>query len=140
MLRERHRYQGDAGRADAAQLCATRCPRGDGPHPYPRRAAAIRELTADASDNEGGRTIWILTHRRLGDLRQMEELARLLGWPTTIKRLKFRPPNIPFLARFLLDEQHSDKIGPPWPDLVLCGEGLTSVIARGIGRKSRGQA
>ena len=88
----------------------------------------------------GDRTMWILAHKRLGDRRQMEELASALGWRTTVKRLAFRPPNIPFLARVLFDSKRSDFIGPPWPDLVLCAEALTSVIARLIGRRSKGAA
>lgn len=85
------------------------------------------------------RTVWILTHRRLGDRQQMEKLADALGWPSLVKVLAFRPPNIPFLATGLLDRARSDPIGPPWPDLILCGEARTSVIARDLKRKSGGR-
>jgi mitochondrial fission protein ELM1 len=100
-------------------------------------------LSAEARVEQVGsnaRTIWILTHRRVGDLRQMEHLAQTLGWRTTVKRLAFRPPNIPILARILFDRAKSDPIGPPWPDLILCAEALTSVIARLIRRQSLGKA
>lgn len=84
-------------------------------------------------------TVWILTHSRLGDRQQMEKLAAALGWPSTVKQLVFRPPNVPFLARLLLDRGASDSLDAPWPDLILCGEARTSVIARDLKRKSGGR-
>jgi mitochondrial fission protein ELM1 len=87
----------------------------------------------------GARTVWILTHSRLGDRQQMEKLAAALGWPSTVKRLVFRPPNVPFLAPLLLDRGASDSLDAPWPDLVLCGEARTSVIARDLKRRSGGR-
>lgn len=85
------------------------------------------------------RTVWILTHRRTGDRQQMQKLVDALGWPGTVKHLVFRPPNVPFLARLLLDRARSDRLVEPWPDLVLCAEACTSVIARAIKRKSNGR-
>ncbi len=84
-------------------------------------------------------TVWILTHRRLGDRQQMEKLADALGWPGIAKRLVFRPPNVPYLATLLLDRGRSDMIGPPWPDLVLCAEARSSVMALDIKRRSGGR-
>lgn len=84
------------------------------------------------------RTIWILTHHRTGDRRQMEQLASMLGWPSIVKTLTFRPPNVPFLASLLLDRARSDPLEPPWPDVVLCAEARTSVIARAIKHRSQG--
>lgn len=84
--------------------------------------------------------VWILTHSRLGDRQQMEKLAAALGWPSTVKRLVFRPPNVPFLATRLLDRTRSDPIGPAWPDLVLCAEARTSVMALDIKRRSGGRS
>jgi mitochondrial fission protein ELM1 len=69
----------------------------------------------------------------------MENLARALDWPTVLKILAFRPPNVPLLARLLLDRARSAPLEPPWPDLVLCAEARTSVIARAIKRKSAGK-
>jgi mitochondrial fission protein ELM1 len=68
----------------------------------------------------------------------MEQLASMLGWPSIIKTLTIRAPNIPFLANLLLDRDRSDPLEPPWPDIVLCAEARTSVIARSIQRRSRG--
>jgi uncharacterized protein len=90
---------------------------------------------------EHSRTIWILSHRRIGDLNHMLALTQALGWPTTVKRISFRLPKlaaIPFLAARLFDRATSDSIEPPWPDLVLCGEGRASAIARVIQKRSKG--
>lgn len=75
----------------------------------------------------------------MGDRQQMQKLADALGWPATVKHLVFRPPNIPFLAPLLLDRAGSDPLAEPWPDLVLCAEARTSVIARAIKQKSGGR-
>lgn len=85
-------------------------------------------------------TVWILTHSRLGDRQQMEELAAALGWPSLVKQLVFRPPNVPFLAELLLDRGRSDPLGEPWPDVILCAEARTSAVARGLKRRSGGRA
>lgn len=81
-------------------------------------------------------TVWILTHSRLGDRQQMEKLAAALGWPSLVKQLVFRPPNVPFLAELLLDRGRSDPLAEPWPDVILCAEARTSVVAHGLKRKS----
>jgi uncharacterized protein len=89
----------------------------------------------------GAKTIWILSHRRIGDLDQMLALARALGWPATVKKISFRLPKlaaIPLLARRLFDPARSDPIDPPWPDLVLCAEARASAIARVIQARSEG--
>jgi uncharacterized protein len=78
------------------------------------------------------RTVWILTGGRTGDLRQMQALAAALAWKTVTKRLSFRRLGLPLFAKLLLDRSKSDPLEPPWPDLVLCAEAMTSVIARGI--------
>jgi uncharacterized protein len=69
----------------------------------------------------------------------MEVLAWALNWPTAVKKLAFRPPDIPVLASFLLDRSASDPIAPPWPNLVLCAEARTSVIARQIRERAGDQ-
>jgi uncharacterized protein len=69
----------------------------------------------------------------------MEVLAWALNWPTAVKKLAFLPPDIPVLASFLLDRSASDPIAPPWPNLVLCAEARTSVIARQIRERAGDQ-
>lgn len=86
-------------------------------------------------------TIWLLTHRRAGDLAQLRRLAALIGWPTETKRLAFRSNTfaaIPALARTLLDRGRSDRLLPPWPELVLCAEGRASAVSVAIKQASGG--
>lgn len=80
----------------------------------------------------GDPRIWILSRGRKGDLDQMLALARATGWPCEVKTLRFAGPEIPVLSKLLLTE----KISPPWPDVVLCAEASPSVIAREIKRLS----
>jgi mitochondrial fission protein ELM1 len=85
--------------------------------------------------------IWILTHRRVGDLQQMRRLASLLAMPVVEKRLRFRNDvlaAIPELATRLLDRARSDPLEPPWPKVVFCAEARASSIARHIKRRSAG--
>lgn len=82
--------------------------------------------------------IWILWHRRLGDLNQMQELAKALGLPFVVKRLHFRKPFYAPLANFTLDKSKSDSLAAPWPSLIICAEALTSVVAQSLKKKSAG--
>lgn len=83
--------------------------------------------------------VWILWRRRKGDLDQMLCLARALGWPFAIKTLRFAPPDVPLLAPLLLQTSRSDRLEPPWPDLVICAEALPSIIARRLKARSQGR-
>jgi mitochondrial fission protein ELM1 len=76
--------------------------------------------------------VWLLSGGRKGDLDQMLALAQALGWPHEIKTLRFRGPSHPLFASQRVDKPPA----APWPDLVLCAEAMTSVIARDIKKKS----
>ena len=80
--------------------------------------------------------IWILWHRRIGDLNQMQDLAKALNMPYVVKKLQFRKPLYAPLARLATG---SDSLDGPWPELILCAEALTSVIARRLKKRSAGK-
>jgi mitochondrial fission protein ELM1 len=84
--------------------------------------------------------LWILTHRRRGDLEQMRSLASALNARTSEKKIVFHSArlavSLPFLSRRLIDHGKSAALVPPWPDLVLVAEGALGPIALEIGRKS----
>ena len=82
--------------------------------------------------------IWILWHRRIGDLNQMRVLAEVLGGPVVVKNLQFFGPKYGPLAALLLNREKSDSLSEPWPKLVICAEALTSVIARRLKTQSGG--
>ena len=81
--------------------------------------------------------LWILSGGRKGDLDQMVTLARATGWTFDVKQLSFAGPGIPILAPLLL-EKRKTSLQPPWPDVLLCAEASTSMIAREIKKKSAG--
>jgi uncharacterized protein len=83
--------------------------------------------------------IWILWHRRIGDLNQMQELAKSLDFPFIIKKLHFRRPFYAPLANLTLDKSKSDSLQAPWPDLIICAEALCSVTARLLKKQSGGR-
>ncbi len=70
----------------------------------------------------------------------MQTLVAALGWPATVKTLAFRPPAIPALAPFLLKTGASDPLAPPWPDLIICAEALSSILALWLRQKSGGHS
>jgi mitochondrial fission protein ELM1 len=90
------------------------------------------------------RSIWLLKHRRAGDLAQMRNLAAMLrdgqgdGGPTwTIeeKQLAFRGPKFAHLApaaSWLLDRKGSDSLAPPWPDAIVAAEASTASVAKAV--------
>lgn len=80
--------------------------------------------------------IWILWHRRIGDLNQMQDLANALGLPFVVKKLQFRKPHYAPLARL---SEGADRLDGPWPELILCAEALTSVIARKLKKQAAGK-
>jgi mitochondrial fission protein ELM1 len=83
--------------------------------------------------------IWILWHRRIGDLHQMQELAKALDLPIVVKKLQFRKPHYAPLAGLTLDLKKSDPLLAPWPDLVICAEALTSIVAKKLRKQSAGK-
>ena len=91
--------------------------------------------------------IWILSDGKIGHTTQCETLAQTLGWPSVIKQLKFNrwnahqkmiwpilPPNL-----YGINEQESDSLSPPWPDIVMAAGWRTAPIARWISRESSGK-
>ena len=91
------------------------------------------------------RSIWLLKHRRAGDLAQMRNLAAMLRdgqgdggastWTVEEKQLAFRGPNIVHLAptaSWLLDPKGSDSLAPPWPDAIVAAEASAASVAKSL--------
>jgi uncharacterized protein len=95
--------------------------------------------------SRGTPAVWVLTGDKLGDTAQALSLAKRLGWPYEIRRLRWnacwRLHNLLLGASLLsLDRRRSDPLQPPWPDLVI-GVGRRSVpAARWIRKRSGGSA
>jgi mitochondrial fission protein ELM1 len=80
--------------------------------------------------------IWILWHKRVGDLNQMVALAKALDLPYQIKKLQFRKPHYAPLSRLLL--QNASELNAPYPKLVLSAEAMCSNIAHHVKKNSGG--
>ena len=87
--------------------------------------------------------LWILTHRRVGDLEQMRSLASALAARASEKAIVFHSArlavSLPLLSPHMIDRGRSDALAPPWPDLVLVAEGALGNVALEIGRRSGGR-
>ena len=90
-------------------------------------------------------SVWVLLGDKAGDNAQAIAVAEALGWPYQAKQLRwnrFSCISNALLGSSLanLDHSRSDRLQPPWPDLVI-GVGRRSVpAARWIRRRSGGRA
>ncbi len=88
--------------------------------------------------------VWVLSGKKAGDNTQLLALAEALGWPFEVKCIRNR--NFELLANVLLgatlagvDRKRSDKLEPPWPDLVLTAGRRNEPVARWIHKQSGGK-
>ena len=97
-------------------------------------------------DKEAGQPprVWILNGRKAGDNTQLRALAEALGWPFEIRRIRNRPWEL--LTNRLLgvtlagvDRKRSDRLAPPWPDLLLTAGRRNEPVARWVRRQSGGK-
>lgn len=87
--------------------------------------------------------VWLLLGRHQGDNAQLQLLARRLGWPSEEKWLSYKPAtpkpalfDKPSLAN--VDQARSDRLEPPWPDLILSTGRRSVHAARWIRQQSGG--
>lgn len=91
------------------------------------------------NDNRPGRMpeIWVISDEKAGHRNQSLGVAEALGFPATIKKIEFteesKLPNL-FKGPSLkgIDIEKSDKLAPPWPDIVISTGRKTAPIARYI--------
>jgi len=89
--------------------------------------------------------VWLLLDDRPGHNTQVVGLAEALGWPYEAKQLRFtalnRLSNRLLGASLLsLDAGQSDRLAPPWPDLVIAMGRRCAPIARWVKRQSGGRS
>lgn len=87
--------------------------------------------------------VWLLLGRHHGDNAQLAELARQLGWPNEEKKLSFKPSAswhvmLHSTSRASIDPARSDRLEPPWPDLILSSGRRSVGAARWIQQRSGG--
>jgi mitochondrial fission protein ELM1 len=93
------------------------------------------------SRQDGSPRVWVLTDDRAGNTTQSLGLAEALGWPYERRRLV--PGPLAVLHNRLLgaslsgiDLRRSDRLEPPWPDLVIAAGRRTAPVALWIRRAS----
>jgi hypothetical protein len=93
---------------------------------------------------ETGPSVWLVLGDKLGDNAQVEIIAEALGWPCQRKRLRFleryavrKPVFRPSVHH--VEQELSDPLVPPWPDLVLTVGRRPSMAALWIHKQSRGR-
>lgn len=95
--------------------------------------------------------VWVIGDERPGDTTQSIGLAQALGWPFTFKDLRFN--RRARIQRFVLaafgrvganvlgvDKEKSDRLEPPWPDIVIGSVWRTAPVVRWVKRQSGGRA
>ncbi|MEJ5231775.1 MAG: ELM1/GtrOC1 family putative glycosyltransferase [Geminicoccaceae bacterium] len=113
--------------------------------PDPRFASdGPRAFTCRRTADPGQPRVWALVTGDPVHDRQVEELARALGWPWESRRLvlnaRRRLPNLVLGASLAsVDLAASDPLGPPWPDLVVASGRKSVPAALWIRRASGGR-
>jgi mitochondrial fission protein ELM1 len=86
---------------------------------------------------------WVLADDRPGNANQALGVAEALGWPFTVKALRYahlaRLPNLILGASCAGSSPAARaQLQPPWPDLVIAAGRRTAPIARWLRRQSPG--
>jgi len=105
-----------------------------------RSVARVRQLPGLLAPPPPPRT-WLLLGHKAGDNTQLRALAGALGWVWEERRLRYRPWELPvgrLLGATLLgvDRERSDRLEPPWPDLILTAGRRNEPVARWIRRQA----
>jgi mitochondrial fission protein ELM1 len=88
--------------------------------------------------------VWLVLGDKRGDNAQVEVIAPALGWPCERKYVQMREPYVlgkPHVRPSLhhLDQARSDRLEPPWPDLVITIGRRPSMVALWIAEQSEGR-
>ncbi|MGH6918018.1 MAG: mitochondrial fission ELM1 family protein, partial [Geminicoccaceae bacterium] len=105
---------------------------------------ALREPTEPLSRDQATPRVWLVLGDKRGDNSQVEMVARALGWPCERRNLVMRPRYVagkPWVRPSLhhIDRARSDRLAPPWPDLVITVGRRPSMAALWIARQSGGR-
>ncbi|SNB66110.1 fission protein ELM1 [Arboricoccus pini] len=86
---------------------------------------------------------WLMMGHKAGDNSQILALAEALGWPFEIKRLAYRKTEIltnlfagPTLKGLI--QSRSDRLEPPWPELIISAGRRNEPLVRWIQREAGG--
>ncbi len=104
---------------------------------------AMEAARRDAAPREPGR-VWLVMGDKRGDNAQIDILVESLGWHCERKELAMRPPFDKAKPRYRaslahLDLARSDRLEPPWPDLILTVGRRPSMAALWVAEQSAGR-
>jgi len=93
---------------------------------------------------EGPPRIWLLVGEKPGDNAQVRVIADALGLPVEERRVAMQAPWVrgkPRVRASLehIDAQRSDRLEPPWPDLLITIGRRLSMVALWVREQSRGR-
>lgn len=105
---------------------------------------ALRNPTEPLRQDQATPRVWLVLGDKRGDNSQVEMVARALGWPCERRNLVMRPRYVvgkPWVRPSLhhIDLARSDRLAPPWPDLVITIGRRPSMAALWIARQSGGR-
>ena len=108
-------------------------------------AVSVGDAFGPSSEDPPGVRVWVLLGDRTGDNAQVLRLAEALGWPFEVKRIRYnrlnRCPNLLLGAsKLTVDTRRSDRLAPPWPDLVIGASRRAAPLARWIKKQSGGHS
>lgn len=88
--------------------------------------------------------VWLLVGDKAGDNAQAAAVAEALGWPVEVRRLVFQAPYRVGKPRFKpslyhIDQDLSDPLIPPWPDLVITIGRRPAIAALWVKQQSGGR-
>jgi uncharacterized protein len=88
--------------------------------------------------------IWVVTGDKAGDNAQVDAVVARLPWPVEYRRLYFKRPFVtgkpPFFASlYHVDKVRSDRLVPPWPDVVITIGRRPAMAALWIRRQAGGR-
>jgi uncharacterized protein len=102
---------------------------------------ALREPTEPLSQDRATPRTWLVLGDKRGDNGQVEMIAQALGWPCERRNLVMRPRYAvakPWVRPSLhhIDQERSDPIEAPWPDLIITVGRRPSMVALWIAKQS----
>jgi uncharacterized protein len=88
--------------------------------------------------------VWAVVGEKAGDNAQLRVVCDALGWPVEERRIAMRPRwarGKPIVRASLhhVDLERSDRLEPPWPDLVITAGRRLSMVALWLRAQSRGR-
>ena len=89
--------------------------------------------------------VWLILGERMGDNQQVLALGKMLGWPYVAKQLRWDhdcdiAPREQGISLIGVDLEHSDRLAPPWPDIIVAVGQRSVPASRWIVKQTGGRA